>query len=365
MLRKIFEQILPKEVPEDLDISPTEFSFFIVANRVSVFAFIAHAIFFGLFFVVAYVELLMWFNVASCLLYIAIYFLNQNGYYNLVLFLIIGEVTIHCILAVYYLGIGTGFQYYLIAIIPVIFFSALRSTLIKFFLSAVICVIYASLVFYSKTVGPISDLTAQAILNYKLFNIAAIFVIIAIPAYSYNGAVIETRKRLKELNKKLKKLALRDSLTNLLNRRAMNKKIEQKVAEGSEANFVIIVADIDDFKMVNDQYGHTYGDYVLKEVAELMKQELQREGIVSRWGGEEFLIFLPHVKLNQGIAVGNRLKEKIANHIFKHNGKKTQITITMGVSEYNSEIDLEECIREADQALYRGKQTGKNKVATY
>ena len=309
---------------------------------------------------------MFWFNIGSCLLYFATYFLVQNGYYNLILFLISSEIIIHACLAVYYLGWNTGFHYYIIAVVPVIFFSALKSNIIKLLSTLIICAIYIAAIFYSDLLPPIYFLEEEIVTKLKYINIFLLFIALAFPAYYYNSAVVKTRKELKELNNQLHFLASTDPLTELLNRRAMNKRMELEVEKkNNQSQFVVVIADIDDFKLINDYYGHSCGDFILQELAQLMERELVSKGLVSRWGGEEFLIFLPKTTLNQGLAIAKRLKEKIASYTFEYQNKKIGITMTFGASEYSYQVELEECIKEADQALYQGKQDGKNKVAVY
>jgi len=172
--------------------------------------------------------------------------------------------------------------------------------------------------------------------------------------------------QLREAYKKLELLARTDPLTQLSNRRDAVEKIEYEVSrfERSKKNFAIIIADIDDFKGVNDKYGHDAGDYVLKTLANVMRMIVRRQDLVARWGGEEFLLMLPHTDLEGGITLAGKIRERILNTNFVYDNHTIDVTLTMGVSRFRKNITVDKAINLADKALYLGKTTGKNKVVS-
>ena len=169
---------------------------------------------------------------------------------------------------------------------------------------------------------------------------------------------------LKEANIKLKLLARTDSLTQLSNRRDALEKIEyeEKRYERSEKPFAIAICDIDDFKSVNDRFGHDAGDEVLKTLANIMCMTVRKQDTVSRWGGEEFLLLLPQTDLEGGIVLAEKLRKKVHSIEFNFDGVKIHVSLTMGLSIYKESKTIEETINQADQALYMGKKLGKNCV---
>ena len=169
---------------------------------------------------------------------------------------------------------------------------------------------------------------------------------------------------LKSTHEQLKEIARTDPLTNLSNRRDIIEKIEYEQIrfERSKKSFVIIIGDLDFFKSINDRYGHDCGDYVLKEVAQIMRSTIRRQDIVSRWGGEEFLFLLPETPFEGGKIAAEKIRKKIENSDLKYNNDILSVTITFGVSIYNRVMDIDECIKKADQALYQGKNKGRNCV---
>ena len=169
---------------------------------------------------------------------------------------------------------------------------------------------------------------------------------------------------LKEANIKLKLLARTDPLTQLSNRRDALEKIEyeEKRYERSEKPFAIAICDIDDFKSVNDRFGHDAGDEVLKTLANIMCMSVRKQDTVSRWGGEEFLLLLPQTDLEGGIVLAEKIRKKVHSTEFNFDGVKIHVSLTMGLSIYKESKTIEETINRADQALYMGKKLGKNCV---
>lgn len=170
-----------------------------------------------------------------------------------------------------------------------------------------------------------------------------------------------------ELNRLLAKLeatAMTDFLTGLANRRNMIQQIkaEALLLKQNHSKATLILGDIDNFKQVNDTYGHECGDRLLKDIAELMKAVVPDEAVVSRWGGEEFLLLLPQVALSEGYLIAEQIREVIETAVFSYKGQNFSITLTLGLAEFDPELGVDESIKRADDALYKGKKTTKNCV---
>ncbi len=165
-----------------------------------------------------------------------------------------------------------------------------------------------------------------------------------------------------------------DALTGYNNRHQFEKRLKETTAAAKRQNqpLCCIMSDIDFFKKVNDTYGHAVGDYVLKTVAKTIKKELREEDIASRYGGEEFIFLLPHTKLEEAMTVAERLRKQVENkkiNIEEYNIqgiKEISVTISIGVSEYNkNEKDPQTLYKKADKALYKAKESGRNKVVMF
>ncbi|MDZ5472535.1 diguanylate cyclase [Bacillus sp. 31A1R] len=158
------------------------------------------------------------------------------------------------------------------------------------------------------------------------------------------------------LREELEKMVITDHLTKLYSRNYLDDKIHQSMEEDQRGTFILI--DIDNFKSVNDTYGHQIGDDVLVQVADIINSNIRDSDIGARWGGEELAIYLPRVSEETGVAIAERLVERVAN------SSRPKVTISCGVSYWNKEINdtFTGLFKRADKALYVAKETGKNKV---
>lgn len=170
---------------------------------------------------------------------------------------------------------------------------------------------------------------------------------------------------LKKANEKLQELINIDDLTGLYNMRSLYSRLDQEINRALRfGRYVsVLMMDMDHFKNVNDQHDHLFGSFVLSEIGHLIKKNIRRIDFAARYGGDEFLIALTETDMHGTQFFAERLREKIANHIFT-NGKDTiQLTASIGFSimgPNNEQIDARELVRSADRALYRAKNSGRN-----
>lgn len=171
---------------------------------------------------------------------------------------------------------------------------------------------------------------------------------------------------LKKSNELLKQLSNTDPLTRLYNRRYLMETLEREFQRSyrKQGYLSLVLLDIDHFKKINDTYGHQEGDVVLAAVAEMAQVELRRYDIAARYGGEEFVLVLPETPPPEALAVAERLRESVQSMEFPRPMENLTVTISLGVATYPSErIDcIDSLIRQADEALYRAKQSGRNRV---
>mgnify|MGYP000022185016 FL=1 len=168
--------------------------------------------------------------------------------------------------------------------------------------------------------------------------------------------------KLKEKSNLLEYQASHDKLTGLFNRNRLDEIYTKEIKRTKRYNneLSIIIFDIDDFKMVNDTYGHQIGDEVLKEIAKITLNGVREQDINVRWGGEEFLILLPQTNITGALTVASKIKSAIKEHIFTD--KSLKITASFGVSQLLDEDDEVTLISRSDKLLYEAKKTGKDKV---
>ncbi|MBN2187136.1 MAG: diguanylate cyclase [Dehalococcoidia bacterium] len=165
----------------------------------------------------------------------------------------------------------------------------------------------------------------------------------------------------------LEKLANFDSLTGLHNRRAILRRLDEEIrhAKRYREHPSLIMLDIDHFKKVNDRYGHLTGDDVLEEIARLILQNIRGVDAVGRYGGEEFIIFLPKTDLSSALNVAERIRKAIEVAEMKDSeGNVFNVTVSQGLSSHEQGEDEHSLISRADDALYAAKENGRNRVET-
>ncbi len=166
----------------------------------------------------------------------------------------------------------------------------------------------------------------------------------------------------------LEKLAQTDSLTGLLNRRAMIQRLEQQIQisqQDPSHHFSVIVADIDRFKDINDRFGHDTGDTVLRHIARSLNTSLRASDFIGRWGGEEFIVLLPQTQEDGAALVAEKIRQHIVGEPCLVDGQSINLSISLGVAQWHPEQNnWSEVIKHADQAMYLAKRSGRNRVRT-
>ncbi len=167
-------------------------------------------------------------------------------------------------------------------------------------------------------------------------------------------------------NENLERLAITDGLTGLHNHRFFRDRLQQELerAQRYRLPLACIIFDVDDFKAFNDTYGHLQGDAILREIAERTTHCVRKSDVVARYGGEEFVIIMPQTDIVGAVAQAERVRQTIASRSFRGMPADKRVTVSLGVGIFAQDktCACEDIIREADQALYRAKRTGKNKV---
>lgn len=217
----------------------------------------------------------------------------------------------------------------------------------------------------SQMLAPIAPLSPTWTRVFFIMNAVISFIIIIMLSYMFVWELLNKQKILTMQNEQLDELAHKDPLTHLLNRRSMNEKMtlrmEQLKLTGKR--FTLVIGDIDDFKKVNDNYGHEAGDIVLITVSDIIRQNVGGGGFVCRWGGEEILMVL-NESLESATEVTDRIRKRIDENIVNHEGNQIHVSMTFGVAESIPGYKIEHLIQQADDRLYYGKKHGKNQVVT-
>ena len=159
-------------------------------------------------------------------------------------------------------------------------------------------------------------------------------------------------------------LASRDELTDLYNRRYFTEVAEQEIqrAERYHRDISVILIDIDNFKAINDTHGHEAGDKVIKDIANVMRQNFRETDLFGRYGGEEFTVLLSETQMPDAVSLSERMREAIIQRLVKFENKEIAYTASFGVAHGQGEVSLNQLLRQADKALYYAKESGKNRV---
>ena len=173
---------------------------------------------------------------------------------------------------------------------------------------------------------------------------------------------VET-EQLKEQVKKKQEEASRDALTGVANRLAYNERIEAELARHKryQSPLTLLIWDVDKFKSVNDTYGHAAGDKVLKVIAKLLSTNIRETDFIARFGGEEFVVLMPETQITEAKEVAEKLRQIIEKSEFHFREKRVVITASCGLAEIKHNESEEQLFQRADDALYKAKETGRNR----
>ncbi len=318
------------------------------------------------------IEIMFQYNIGAVIYYFLMaILLGRKELQKTVFLTVLAEILLHSSLATIMLGFDWGFMLYTISLVPLIFYmcftlSGTRMRLrIAIPLSVIVFIVYYVTLVVSNNIDPIYidpvySFVPRAVYYYNTILAFAYCFVISI---LFSIEVKYMKVTLENENLSLEQDAKYDPLTKLYNRRSFNEYLRNAVeaAEKGERDVSLIMLDIDDFKRVNDTYGHNQGDIVLKEVANVLRDNVREDDVICRWGGEEMLILL-EVSEDTASRVAERIRKDVENLDMLCDGVHIKVTLTLGVAEYESGLSLREYIEVVDKRLYYGKEHGKNMV---
>lgn len=165
--------------------------------------------------------------------------------------------------------------------------------------------------------------------------------------------------------RRLAQMESRDKLTGAASRQAFDSLFGHatKISDRRGSALSLVAIDIDNFKEINESYGHQQGDDMIRTVANLIDQKVRDSDVLCRWGGEEFLLLLEDCDLKRATALAEKVRRAVKNYKFVFDNKETQLTISLGVAEHRTGECQDELIERCDQALYRSKHEGRDRVS--
>ncbi|RKZ97757.1 MAG: GGDEF domain-containing protein [Gammaproteobacteria bacterium] len=211
----------------------------------------------------------------------------------------------------------------------------------------------------------ITAMTVFGFIPYYEVTYRAIEIGLSVDVILLSIALAAQFRHLQNEKQLAEQLARIDPLTGLFNRRAFYEAAEPILHNSLryDHSMSVIIFDIDKFKLINDQYGHNFGDEVIKFIAELIQKIKRKSDVSVRWGGEEFVILLPETGIEQARALAERLRSNIKTTGFKNSDMTLPFTVSLGVAQMSEEVNsIEQLIKLADTRLYQAKENGRNQV---
>lgn len=315
---------------------------------------------FALFFDFINVSEMKAFNVESVIFFVLLLYLTLYKYrFILACYLFIIQVSIYTAYASYMFG----YERSSVLILPVIIFAIYHMVPLKKThlnrMGMIVAIAFVVVLYVKENlISPYGDVLDNILYVHIFFAVGACLFIINIETI----AKVFVNKYSETEDNFISKEAYQDFLTGLWNRRFME--IEFEKMKNTE-NAVLILADIDYFKNINDTYGHNTGDYVLKELSTIFRSNLREVDILCRWGGEEFLFYVKNAREYKVVERVEKIRKQIENANFTFGENTFKLTVSCGVAAIDPTITVLENIEKADKALYYSKETGRNKITTF
>ena len=304
------------------------------------------------------VTIMVWQSVPTAIAYVAMYGLVRKGKLDTYVLITYLLITAYMITATLCMGVSAGYLLYCMSLIPLSFYMEymgdhLHTRKMNAMVTSMILVaLFLGLSWYVTIHGPIYEVESTFLLRCLIGNAIGVFCFLI-------GYTRLVTRMVQSSEKQLSDMAHKDQLTGLFNRHYLMSRLETLCGRTGEQLPWVAMIDIDDFKNINDTYGHQAGDFVLTELARMMRERCS-DCEIARWGGEEFLIVADGT--TQNMAELETLRQTVAQHAFDCDGMTIPVTITVGVTRCEPDMSLDQWIRAADSKLYQGKGSGKNQV---
>ena len=260
---------------------------------------------------------------------------------------------------------GFNYNYYwiLVILLPILYFNTKITIHERLPYASIISASIFILFLFDLFTQSHAPITNQSI---QFLNMYLLLVSLTVTTFLGKERFQNSENQIIIVNERLRNMANRDALTQLYNRRAMQQHLrESSLAYTKKPSpFCIAIGDIDFFKKINDEFGHDAGDTVLIALGALLTSFMEKRGYVSRWGGEEFLFCFTNVELEDAKKQLDLLLQIINQHEFHFQDKTILVHMTFGIEVFQEHLGIENTISKADDKLYLGKSTGRNKVVS-
>ncbi|MDR1210277.1 MAG: GGDEF domain-containing protein [Clostridiales bacterium] len=350
------QRYLIKRAEEQPD--PAAYYHFLSMSMLSAMAVVPHIVYVVYFWIEGAPPLTVSHGI-SVLVYVFTYALLRRGYYKTASVVLSMEVVVSSLVMIYYVGTEAQSQFFMLLV------AIAHMTVLKFVNKdrMLVMLILFACFFGSFFIGSFAEPVYASTVDdgLKYFNVDFIFlatvVILSTEKFVGNMTELSQENKLTELEKQ----ANIDPLTGLYNRRFATEFFNKIRRGGPIANIELAMIDIDDFKLINDTYGHANGDKALVALSATLKSSLRQSDYVFRWGGEEFLIAMVNTDSESAFRVADTIRQRIEKNVINLDGREASFTITVGLSRLEPR-QIDQSIIRCDKNLYKGKRAGKNQV---
>ena len=260
-----------------------------------------------------------------------------------------------------YMGWNSGIQHFIFMLILLNLIFIYMSRRVQFWVSIAFCVIRLILYYYCKFNPATVKMSASVDQIMQIVTTIYVFLLLYICGVMLCQDSQKMERKLTEYNVELQQIANTDTLTKLWNRYHLMRYISDKI-KNPFGTMSVAIGDIDFFKKINDTYGHECGDEVLRTLAKVFVKNMQGNGVVARWGGEEFIFVYEKANGKEAASKLEKLRKEVKNTVIFYNNLEIKVTMTFGLVEFNDKLNLDENICVADERLYWGKQEGRDRI---
>ena len=316
-------------------------------------------IFLAFYFFALRLDVVAWVNIFDIFLWNAAFLFAMAGRTRIASSICVFTLIFYSLVGTYLLGTGVNVQWtVLTALVPTALFFDFSKRERIYLISLILLVLNVQLFIGEFFEAPYLQ-NDNIFLQVFLGNIVVLAIIIEL----FLDMII--RSRLGEVHKKeledFKNMSYIDPLTNLNNRRYSEVFFKRLIRDELERSYCFALLDIDDFKKINDTYGHNVGDVVLEKLGEILRENTRQTDLVCRWGGEEFLLILSTCDISSGYIALEHIRKAVEQTVVLTSGHEINFTITAGAAVWHDE-GIEKTLDICDKNLYKGKKSGKNKV---
>lgn len=337
-------------------------------SRIYIMMSLINAIFIPIFFL-SNAPIMAVINIFGTIIYFGLFigsrFTNDFELFFAICFI---ELLLYSVSSTIIIGWQSGFLFYIVGLLPIVYYSVVMLEKNSVSKAISISVFMVALFFATMLIdfwGGFRVYTIPAMYEHIILICNMIFTFSYILGFLrvYIADVDNEKKEIKKEVRLMENEANYDTLTKLLNRRSSDTYFDGRIQSYKEKDnkFSVLMCDIDFFKKFNDTYGHDVGDEVLVNVASTLTKTLRDSDTIFRWGGEEILIVLSGDEESSKV-IAERCREAIEKMEIPHEDKILKVTITIGGASYEDGLSKEELLKQADDNLYRGKTSGRNKV---